>query len=571
MTAQPLSILIAALGGEGGGVLVDWLVASAMRAGLPVQATSVPGVAQRTGATSYYFECLREPVSDGRRPVFALMPVPGLVDVLLASELLEAGRMIERGYVSPQRTLLLTASHRVLTTAEKMQMADGRYDEARLHAAGQALAHRYLCLDLRGMAERHRTAISAVMFGALAGSGVLPWTRQICEEAIREGGVGVDASLAGFAEAFDAAAAGQGSGPLLLPGVLPGAAPDAALDAAPAPIAAPSDAPAAADLAAVVELGMARALDYQDRAYAQRYRARVDALSTAAGRSDAVAGGTEADPTGAGTETARQADAGDREAVPVDAALVEAALVEAARQLALWMAYEDVVRVADLKCRPERHARIRAEAGAGPHDLLEIREHFSPKGAELAAIAPLRLGRWLRARTAERHPVGARGKGLALTSNGVIGFALLRSLAALKRFRPSSLRFHEEQAAIDRWLAALARALPLHPGYALALAGLPRLRKGYSDTWARGVASYDRIFTTLVAPSVAREQGPGDDDAVALRQAIAAALADPEHKALDRTLAANEIRRPVGGAAGAQPVVFHRPARRDEAKVSAER
>ena len=55
MTNQPISILIAALGGEGGGVLGEWIVAAAQRAGLPVQATSVPGVAQRTGATSYAF------------------------------------------------------------------------------------------------------------------------------------------------------------------------------------------------------------------------------------------------------------------------------------------------------------------------------------------------------------------------------------------------------------------------------------------------------------------------------------------------------------------------------------
>ena len=49
---QPISILLCALGGEGGGVLADWLVDVARHAGYPAQATSIPGVAQRTGATT---------------------------------------------------------------------------------------------------------------------------------------------------------------------------------------------------------------------------------------------------------------------------------------------------------------------------------------------------------------------------------------------------------------------------------------------------------------------------------------------------------------------------------------
>ena len=55
-TQRPLTILIAALGGEGGGVLADWIVQAAQAEDFPVQATSVPGVAQRTGATTYYIE-----------------------------------------------------------------------------------------------------------------------------------------------------------------------------------------------------------------------------------------------------------------------------------------------------------------------------------------------------------------------------------------------------------------------------------------------------------------------------------------------------------------------------------
>ncbi|MCC7100346.1 MAG: 2-oxoacid:acceptor oxidoreductase family protein, partial [Rubrivivax sp.] len=53
---RPITILVCALGGEGGGVLAEWLYLTAMRAGYAVQSTSIPGVAQRTGATTYYVE-----------------------------------------------------------------------------------------------------------------------------------------------------------------------------------------------------------------------------------------------------------------------------------------------------------------------------------------------------------------------------------------------------------------------------------------------------------------------------------------------------------------------------------
>lgn len=53
---RALTLAIVALGGEGGGVLADWIVAVAEQAGHYAQSTSVAGVAQRTGATVYYVE-----------------------------------------------------------------------------------------------------------------------------------------------------------------------------------------------------------------------------------------------------------------------------------------------------------------------------------------------------------------------------------------------------------------------------------------------------------------------------------------------------------------------------------
>jgi indolepyruvate ferredoxin oxidoreductase beta subunit len=515
---EPISLLIAALGGEGGGVLADWIVAAALRAGLPVQATSVPGVAQRTGSTSYYLEFMRRPAPAGRNPVFALMPVPGRVDIVLASELMEASRTMERGFVTPDRTWLITASHRVLTTLEKMAPGDGRFDSDKLRTAARATAQRCIELDLQAIAQRHRTVISAVMFGALAGSGRLPWPRAVDEAVIREGGLGVDASLAGYADAFEAARAAAEVTRDARPDRIPGARPDGSAH----PTAALPTAPSDIELEAVVSEALRRLTDYQGAAYAELYRRRVDALRSApatagtadhgrgqpasnAGRVNEGSEGTE-DSAGTGNEARRQA------------------LLEAARQLALWMSYEDVIRVADLKTRRERMARVRAEAGAGPDDVVRIHEHLKPGLEEIAAIAPRRIGLWLRQRAVREHPIGTRGQGMTLETTSVRGFLMLRVLASLKRWRPISLRYAEEQQAIEGWLRALQAALPTHPGFALAVARMPQLRRGYSDTFERGRASYERLFEALVQPV----RAPDDAAAAALEAGLKTAQAMPD-------------------------------------------
>ena len=76
--ALPITVAVLAMGGQGGGVLVDWIVALAEQRGWFAQSTSMPGVAQRTGATIYYIEMIApDPGKPGRHPVLSLMPAPG--------------------------------------------------------------------------------------------------------------------------------------------------------------------------------------------------------------------------------------------------------------------------------------------------------------------------------------------------------------------------------------------------------------------------------------------------------------------------------------------------------------
>ena len=511
MDTKVRSILIGALGGEGGGVLMDWIVHCARMSGLAVQATSVPGVAQRTGSTSYYIE-MAERIAGAPDPVFALIPMPGRVDYVGTSELVEAARLMERGLISPTRTVLVSSTSRFLTTAEKMEMGDGRFDSERVMAAGRELAKTFVALDLEQIARETGTMVSATLFGALAGIGAFPWDRATCEAAIG-GGRSAAASRAGFNAACDEVTrilAAPESNPLPPVGRAgEGVAQSREVPRPPTPTlphkgggsqtADFHDLPTeACDLAT---LGYIRCIDYQDRAYADLFAQRVQSLAKAAPASP------ERDH----------------------------ALAEAARRLSLWMTYEDIARVADLKTRPERFAKIRAEAEMRGDQILNVVEYLKPGAEELAAVLPAGLGAWFLRRVERKGSPGMLGRPAFITTTSLHGYAMMRLLAQFRRIRRSSLRYKQEQAAIERWLDAMTAALAASPAYAAALAELPRLLKGYGETQARGLRNYNAIFESRVAPAVATKDFSG---VAGLRKAIAAALADPEHVALDAELRA---------------------------------
>src|SRR6185295_11421041 len=253
---------------------------------------------QRTGATIYYVELFPRADAEaaGLAPVLALMPMPGDVDIVLASELMEAARAVQRGLVTPDRTTLIASTHRVWSIGEKTALGDGRVDAGALAAIAQAAAARWIAFDMAAIADDSGSVISAVLFGALAGSGVLPFARPAFEETIARGGVGVAASRRAFDAGF-ASALGRDATPASArdASVSDGselAAPSAATaspePAAPAPAAA---SPRDPDVAAQVERvrkslpieaqaiaieGLRRTIDWQDVAHARLYLDRLD-------------------------------------------------------------------------------------------------------------------------------------------------------------------------------------------------------------------------------------------------------------------------------------------------------
>ena len=482
---RSFNVAILAMGGEGGGVLADWLVSLAEHNGYVAQTTSVPGVAQRTGATIYYVEMYPD-AGDGRAPVFALMPFPGDVDVVLASELMEAGRAIQRGFVSPDRTTFIASSHRVYSMTEKTALGDGRVDSVTLLEAARTAAKTLIVGDFADAAERSGSVISAALFGALAASGATPFPREAFEDAIRRGGVGVQSSLAAFAEGAKLAT------PQAAKPDTPASAPAVGRLLVPLAERIRQEFPAAAHRTLIA--GIERLADYQDIAYAESYLDRLKPVA-------------EFDR--------RRADGGAR------------LLDETARYLALWMSYEDTIRVADLKTRRSRFERVRGEVRSKSGQLLGIHEFMHPRVEEIADTLPEGLGRWLLGTPWARRLVGRFAhEGRVVKTSTVRGFLLLYCVASLRGMRRRTLRFRIETARIDSWLATVLNLAATDYDLAVAVAECQRLVKGYGDTHVRGWRNFEAVMAALP-----RLKGR-PDAAAQVRRLRDAALADEHGNAL---------------------------------------
>jgi indolepyruvate ferredoxin oxidoreductase beta subunit len=477
---RPISILIAALGGQGGGVLTEWIVGAAAHAGCPAQATSIPGVAQRTGATTYYIEVFPERVERGTpEPVFSLYPMPGDVDVIIASELLEAGRTLEMDYASPERTTLIASTHRLFAIGEKSALGNGVFPRERLEDAAANLTRRLIRFDALGVARQVQSEVNAVLFGALAAAHLLPLSPSDFEAAIREGGVAVDRNLAGFKSGMEAVESGADRPPLArTPRAWADIRPErtAALGAAGVAFEALADRVEAEfpeDLHQTLGEACAKLIDYQDARYALLFLDRVQKVR-------AVDHGTRLTGT-------------------------------FARRLAVWMAYEDAIRVADLKTRRTRFERICQEHGVGHRAALVVTDYLKPDLDEIYGILPAAVGAPI-ARWAERRwPHGRPTLAQHARTTSVLGFLRVWWLGRLRVLRPSSLRYRRESELMSRWQGAVLDAAALDQELAVEVAELARTVKGYGEVRRRLARALERLLDEFLPTVVAgaRETGQG--------------------------------------------------------------
>ena len=516
---RPITMAILAMGGEGGGVLSDWTVDLAEENGYYAQSTSVPGVAQRTGATVYYLEMIPKETHGVRNPepVLGTMPTPGEVDIVVASELMEGGRAISRGFVTPDRTTLISSTSRTYSMSERTASADGRVDSQEIIDAAIDASAKFVRGDFSKIAEESRSVISAVLFGALAGAGVLPFTRNQFEDAIRAGGKGVETSLKAFAGGFASAQASMRPTVDISIGMRPPEA-DLPSDGSPDPVLV---ALATADPAALVGAklqvqaqriarefpiaarymlvhGIKRTTEYQDVKYANEYLDRVASLLP-----------YETDFDG-------------------DAELI----VEAARFTALWMTYEDTIRVAFHKVRARRFARVNKEAQVAEDQIMQVQEYLHPQMEEIADTLPTALGRWvLNSSIMNKIVYRVTHRGLKISTTSLWGFTLLYVLVRLKPLRRRSLRFGQEQKRIDDWLTVARLYAPSNYQLALEIIVCQQVVKGYGSTHANGMKNFTKLMDAV--PSLSLQ----DDSGKHLARLRTAALADENGIALDVALA----------------------------------
>ena len=493
-TERPISIAIVAMGGQGGGVLTDWIVQLAENHGWVAQSTSVPGVAQRTGATIYYIEAM--PPLDGRKPVLSLMPTPGDVDVVMAAEFMEAGRSILRGLVTPERTTLIASNHRSFAIGEKIVPGNGIADKDTVTGAIGVAAKTEIIFDLDALAIAHGSVISAAMFGALAAANVLPFSRESYLDVIRAGGKGAKASIDTFDAAFDRVTTGAAE--------VPAPAQPARVSTAPAPLDPELSGLAAritqelpAPAQAMARAGLRKVVDFQDVAYGSEYLDILGKLSAA----DRNVGGAE---RGYGFTQA------------------------AAKHLANAMSYDDVIRVADLKTRSSRRARIESELELSQDQVLQTTEFMHPRMEEVMGMLPAGFGRWLGNRPRLLAWLDRRvNKGRRVRTYSLPWFLLLYIVGGLRGLRRRSLRHAVETVHRDQWLKDATEAVGFNYQLGVEILQCRRLVKGYSDTHSRGLSKFDR---TLAAIKLVERRDDAADWARRLREA---ALKDGPGKELD--------------------------------------
>jgi len=353
----------------------------------------------------------------------------------------------------------------------------------------------YVGFDMLETARKFDSVINSSLFGALAQTGVLPFSRESFEETIRLGKIAVDSNLKTFAASYDLAAA-QHSKPAVVESFDPAAADNTVEFALPAARTEQGAALLARvamfppEAQEMVYLGVKKLVDYQDSAYAGDYLDQLQSLG-------------------------------------LDQACEDATLaIETARYLALWMAFEDLPRVAQIKISPQRQARFLQEVKAQPGQQVGVVEFLHPRVEEFCGVMPAGLGRYALSSPLLRRFLGLFAKPRNVRTNSVGGFMMFYLMAKLRRFRRGSLVYEQERAHIAQWLDAVRDAQQTDYSLAVELARCGRLIKGYGKTRERGTGNIQRILAAY-----RRQPTLSGESVAALREA---ALSGEDGKAFSR-------------------------------------
>jgi indolepyruvate ferredoxin oxidoreductase beta subunit len=482
-----LSVLIAAIGGQGGNVLTEWIFSAAELAGYRPMSIALPGLAQRGGATNYYMEIA---ISQDPRlldeVVFGHYPVPGAVDVLLGQEYLELARLVQQGY-SSRETSILASTHRFYSVTEKMPMYGGVMDSAKLEEMVRAFSGQYVAFDAIGLVRRvglEEVAANAALLGGLAAAGFLPIGREKYEQAIKLVGVAVEANLKAFEAGFQHVASGEY---LQRTTEEFRADHEELIEAKERQLSAKhrrafrnlvsgAIATLPEPLVPIAVEALARLTDYQSPAYAADYlRQLVEIIEL------------------------------DRSIGGQTRGFAFSQIF--AKTLATMMAYHDAVRVAELKTRSLRFDKIRQHIGVQSGEVYSVTDYLKPDAYEIYGLFPEGL---VKPVLAVLRALGFReGEGLSRVTweqrprtTSVAGYLWLKWLTLMKPFRPRSMRFKHEKELIAEYVANVKEFAPLSYELACLAARTGQMIKGYGEVRRRTIGTTRRFVQNVLRPLV---------------------------------------------------------------------
>ncbi|MGK2941413.1 MAG: indolepyruvate oxidoreductase subunit beta family protein [Immundisolibacter sp.] len=448
-------ILIGTVGGQGGGVLADWMVKGLINAGWQAQSIGLLGLSQRAGSVIYYVEARPQ---TQRAPILSAYAVPGDVDLLLSQEFLELGRLLQGGFAHPDCTIIAN-TYRYYGTLEKTPAEGGIYPSGVIRKAAETLSSDSYLFHAQEVVARAGLSLlssNAVLLGAVVASKVFALAPEPFRTAIEEAEVGVGDNLKAFDLGYQ----------MMREGTLPRALfkENEVLDwqqlADQRAQALPQrrrgeyrslldqGRSAVPPLARIFAEACYRLLDFQDAAYVRDYIVRVREIYAAEQAKN-------------GSETY--------------------AITEAYGQhLANWMGYEDAQRVAQLKLRPERFAKMRDDHGVRGEDPFWVDDFLAPDPPQIYGMLPAPIGRWIRAQGRRwREDFDHISMPMRVRSNRPWGYFTLSLVSAMRHVRRRSLRHHEELLLLQRWRDAVLLWLGRSTALGQLAADAGRVVKGY--------------------------------------------------------------------------------------------
>ena len=470
MQDKLLKILIPAVGGQGGGILTEWLIKAFEAENYDVQGISLPGLSQRGGSTTYYIEAF--PNDNNTEIIFSQYPLPGDIDLILSQELLELGRVLKEGYGS-DKTTIISSTHRTYSTQEKLPISSGIYSEEVLTNFAKEFSGEFIGIETLELARQNgmdELAANAILIGALSSAGLLPLRKESFQNAIESVGIAVKINLKAFDVGYDHALnnkTGSGAGVDKSDFENNELKYISANDREKIETAISSLTGFYPDfLVPLISEAVVRLADYQGFWYSDKYLSYIDRIRTI----------DDSNPN-------------------QDFKLCENVI----KNLALLMSYEDGIRVSELKIRDERFKRIKEEMMIKDNQVFSVVDYLKPDAEEVYGLFPnfMIAPAVYLINTGAFKIIWRKKEPLTISQKPVttsfFGFFRVWLLSKLRFMRPYSYRYRNEHRIIDIYLDSVDKYARVDYDLGTLVSRSGSVIKGYGRVRRRTIEAFLRL------------------------------------------------------------------------------